>query len=320
MSPARIAKVGPVVAGCLAVLLLGCGRLGFDLAGDADADADASAPADAASLDGPNPPDAALGSFSPPTVIAELSDPVAFDADATLTADGLEIFFTSDRPGGPGGKDIWTSSRATPADIWQPPVPVSALSTVAQESAPHVSADGLTIWLATARPGGAGGLDTWTANRPMRTGAWSALVPVVELNTSGNDNGFAVTASQLVGYLQSGQELYRTTRSTPADPWSPRVPVTDLNTVDDEENPAPSGDDRIVFFASDRPGGAGAADLYVAIRPSAQAPFDAAVALAELNAASYDSDPCLGDGLRTLIFSSNRNGGGQQFDLFEATR
>lgn len=54
--------------------------------------------------------EASFGSIA--TRIAELDTPGA-EGHPVLTADGLVIFFSSDRPGGRGGKDVWVAVRPT---------------------------------------------------------------------------------------------------------------------------------------------------------------------------------------------------------------
>ena len=75
-----------------------------------------------------------------------------------------------------------------------------------------------------------------------------------------------------------------------------------------EYSPSLSRDLRTLYFASDRPGGAGGFDLYVATRATAGVPFDDAVNLAALNSGMDDGAPSISaSGLR-LYFQSAREG------------
>jgi hypothetical protein len=84
---------------------------------------------------------AADGSFGPPTRIAELS--TAFDDRyASVTKNGLEIVFSSNRPGGFGGFDVWYSSRSSVSEPWSPPVNLGAnINTANVEARPTFSWD-----------------------------------------------------------------------------------------------------------------------------------------------------------------------------------
>jgi hypothetical protein len=56
--------------------------------------------------------------FDEPTNLGPTVNSSAADAVPTISGDGLELYFTSDRPGGQGGNDIWVSKRATIEDDW----------------------------------------------------------------------------------------------------------------------------------------------------------------------------------------------------------
>jgi hypothetical protein len=255
--------------------------------------------------------------FSAPSLVTGINIG-GFDADAWISPDLLEVYFTSNRTGGVGGKDIWTSRRASASDAWPAATVAPVINSASDDISPHGSADGLTIWFSSTRAGGQGGIDMWLSTRPSVGASWTAPVPLTELNTAQYDGAFATTASGLVGYFQSlrggNLDMYRTERATTSDPWSPPVPVSELNTTGQDQNPFPSSDDRVLFFSS---GDTSVERLYMATRPAPQAPFDPPIELTTLNAGVYDSDPTLGDGLHYIMFSSNRTG---VFQLYEATR
>ena len=122
--------------------------------------------------------------FAPPEVVSELSVPAKTD-NPTLTADMLEIFFTSERDRVPA--DIFVAERSDRADRFGPPRRVDAVSAAGVETSPAVSADGLTLWFASDRAGGEGALDIWVATRKMRAAAWSAPANLPALNSNTND-------------------------------------------------------------------------------------------------------------------------------------
>lgn len=101
----------------------------------------------------------------PAVLIPELSDPIATDQGATLRSDGREIFFFSNRAGGLGGVDLWTSTRQSIHDPWDAPVNLSPLNSPAAEQQPSLSNDGRTLVFASSRTGGFGGTDIWASTR-----------------------------------------------------------------------------------------------------------------------------------------------------------
>ncbi len=85
---------------------------------------------------------AADGSFGPPTAVAELNSS-ASDFMPNVRKDGLEIVFNSNRAGGFGGQDVYTSTRASTADPWSAPVNLgAAVNTAGNETRSSLSWDG----------------------------------------------------------------------------------------------------------------------------------------------------------------------------------
>jgi hypothetical protein len=84
------------------------------------------------------------GRFGAPTLVAELST-AAHDFMPNIRKDGLEIVFNSNRggPGSFGGQDVYTSTRASTAEPWSPPVNLGpAVNTAGNETRSSMSWDG----------------------------------------------------------------------------------------------------------------------------------------------------------------------------------
>lgn len=90
-----------------------------------------------------------------------------------ISADGLELFFGSNRPGGSGGTDIWVTKRKTIDDPWGDPVNLGAnVNSSAHDNSPVVSADGLLLFFESIRPGGYGDYDIWMSRRATINDSW----------------------------------------------------------------------------------------------------------------------------------------------------
>jgi hypothetical protein len=88
------------------------------------------------------------------------------DGCPTLSADALEIFFTSDRPGGPGQLDVFTSRRPARDQPFDAPRVVMELSSTGDEFGLRLSADGTTMYLNyNTDVNGGGDADMWRATR-----------------------------------------------------------------------------------------------------------------------------------------------------------
>jgi len=257
--------------------------------------------------------------FSPPVLVAALSDRDSVDEDPTLTGDLRELFFMSNRN---GDRDIWTSRRDAADAAWGPPVRVAELDSPASDWAPAVSLDGLRIWFASDRDDvGRGQL--WRATRASREAAWDPPAPVTELASGSVDFAPAVDATETTLLMSSDRvnaaataggadfDIYATTRAAAGAAWGWPAPVPGINSRDDEYDPFVAQAGLVVFFTSMR---SGMGDLYWASRSSLTEPFAAPVALDDLNSPAYDSDSTLSADLGTMMFSSTRSGNAEIYE------
>src|SRR5262245_34718895 len=90
------------------------------------------------------------------------------DTYAVLSRDELTMYFTSDRPGGLGGDDLWFTTRASLDDSWGTPENMSALNTSAADSLAVLSSDEHVMFFHSTRPGGCGTGDLWMTRRHAR--------------------------------------------------------------------------------------------------------------------------------------------------------
>ena len=106
--------------------------------------------------------------LGPAVKVTELSTDLFTEAAASLRHDAKEVFFGSNRPGGRGGNDIWTSTRQNAKDSWSTPVNVASVNTPSSDVTPSLSFDGLTMIFGSNRSGGSGGNDLWITTRTRR--------------------------------------------------------------------------------------------------------------------------------------------------------
>ncbi|GAB1430019.1 OmpA family protein [Ignavibacteria bacterium] len=86
-----------------------------------------------------------------------------FDSQPSISSDGMTLYFSSDRPGGMGGTDIWMTARN--GDSWTNPVNVRSVNSSNDEMSPSIAADGKTFYFASNRGGGAGGFDLYVCKK-----------------------------------------------------------------------------------------------------------------------------------------------------------
>jgi Tol biopolymer transport system component len=201
-----------------------------------------------------------------PTLATEL-DSTSGEACPEVSGDGLTIMFSSVRPGGLGGYDLYVSTRPSRASAWGAPVAIPELNSSSNEFCAVVSGSGFELLFHSDRPGGAGARDLYRAVRPEVTARWGTPVRISELDTPGNDE----SAFLLPGALQlmfgsdvaGNRDIYLTTRAAVGQPFSPPVPVGGLNTSADESDPWLSPDGHLMVFATNRGGNS---EIYQASR------------------------------------------------------
>lgn len=209
------------------------------------------------------------------------------------------------------------AQRASTSDPWGTPAAVAELSSADNETTPEVSYDGLAIYFASNRAGGAGSNDIWMATRASRADAWDTPVRVGELST-GSAEGAAASTDPLVIVIDSDRagtlDVFVAQRSSPTATWVSPMPIGEVDTGQNEGNPMMTSDGLAIYFDSNRSGNN---ELYVATRTSPTAAFSTPTPIGELSSAGADSDAWISPDGHTLYFTSDRDG---TLRLWQTTR
>jgi hypothetical protein len=124
---------------------------------------------------------------------------------------------------------------------------------------------------------------------------------------------FNSTSSQGLNSV-GGHDLYLLKRPTRDAPWGPVESLGTLNTPYDEGGASLSPNGLLLAFHSNRPGGMGGDDVWIARRPSLTAPFGPPENLGRtVNSGAYDSNPHIIDDTGRLYFER----GGDLFVTFQ---
>lgn len=218
--------------------------------------------------------------WSEPVNLGPVVNTAFVDSDPFISRDGLSLYFVSGvGRGGSGGRDIWVSQRVIVSDPWGPPQNLGpTVNSAGQENTPTLSPDGHRLYFASNRPGGAGGFDLYVSRRRDK------------------QDDFA---------------------------WEPPVNLgSAVNTSADETAMAFFEEDAtgsiVVYFVSNRPGGAGLEDIFVTTLSDET--FGPVAAVTELNTPFNERHPAVRrDGLE-LFMGSDRPGTLGAQDLWVATR
>ncbi len=229
---------------------------------------------------------------------------------AVFSPDGLAVYWTRAGGDGRGGGRIMFMRLED--GQWAPPRPL-ALSGRLNEEMPGLSPDGQRLFFDVEDPDTSRRYGLWKADR--EGSGWGKARPLGPAVNSGGENSQPSVSGNGTVYFSSGRDggqggfdLYRSRfedgRYLPAENLGPGI-----NTGDTEIHPFVAPDESYLIFSSDRTGGRGGFDLYIAFR-AADGRFGPALNMGDringagtvnwLGAVSPDG--------KYLFFASNRNG------------
>jgi outer membrane protein OmpA-like peptidoglycan-associated protein/tetratricopeptide (TPR) repeat protein len=136
-------------------------------------------------------------------IVKELSSR-QWDSQPTISCDGKTMYFASNRDGGMGGTDIW-ASYLNDNGIWSVPVNLGAtINTPADEEAPFISPDGVTLYFSSDGHAGFGDMDIFRTvlenkiwSQPQNLGA--------AFNTPYREAGIIISPENDMAYFASAR-------------------------------------------------------------------------------------------------------------------
>lgn len=282
------------------VVVSGCGRIGFE-----------TVPTDGATGD------AAFvvchtGTWDTPTQIASTQSS-SEENDPSLTADGLTLFFESNRT--PSlARALWYATRPNTTATWGAPVYVAELDDATDDLEPDISPDGLSIRFTSLR----GGLPSLFVAR--RTEPAAAFVLDGPFAITGDDasprHGADLSDDGLQFYFGRDLDVAFATRDTPSGTFTFARELDEVNVPATDGNPSISSDGLELFFDTYRNG---PAQIFRATRASRDDAFGVPEVISDLlpaGATEFGTPEISRDG-RTLYYAVND---GVQIDLYTSTR
>ena len=260
----------------------------------------------------------------------------AYDEEMpSISADGLELYFQSRRPGGYCLFDLWVAKRESLDDPWGEPANLGPLVNSGDSNWSHgISADGLELYFEANRPGNYGGVDLWVAVRETIDEPWGEPVnlgPVV--NSSVNDACPNISADGLELNFRSKRpggcgehDLWVSKRPMIDEPWGAPVNLGSIvNSLDYEGYPSLSADGLSLFFNSDRFNGARGwdFDIWLTRRKTKDSAWGEPINLGPgINTTHFEVAPSISADGHTLYFSDwksqIRPGGCGGADIWQA--
>jgi hypothetical protein len=225
---------------------------------------------------------------------------------------------------------VASAAASTGGGLWSAPQKIddvagnsAELNTTFSEGCPILSPDGRSLYMASNRPGGVGGLDIWVAHRDSTDEPFDAPQNLTAINSPAND--FCPTplrgrrllfVSNRATEQSCGMGDIYATRHNPKHGWATpehlECAPDGPNSALDEQGPSLVEIDGVeqLFFSRSAPTVPG--DLFVSAGSGPATP------VAELNSPANDIQPNVRRDGREVVFSSSRVSGNQ--DIYTATR
>ncbi len=143
------------------------------------------------------------GEWSKPVKLGPNINTEDRETHASMSADGKKLYFTSDRPGGFGGLDIYVSEKMKNG-IWGPPRNLGeGVNTKYNEEGPYIHPDGKTLYFSSKGHENLGGYDIFKSEL-SEFGTWKPAVNIgYPINTVGDDIFYMPTADRQHAYYSS---------------------------------------------------------------------------------------------------------------------
>ena len=125
----------------------------------------------------------------------------------SITADGKDFYFSSNRPHGYGGLDIYRITKID-ENRWGPPINLgNEINTEFDEDGPFIHPDKQTLYFSSKGHTGYGGYDFFVSEYQFFDNAWSQPNNLgYPLNTTYNDIGIYLTADARLAYYSSSNK------------------------------------------------------------------------------------------------------------------
>ena len=183
------------------------------------------------------------------------------------------LYFSSDKLDTCGGLDIFRSYREDLSDelAWGPPENLGCdVNTIEHDVCViyHTEEidDAVNLYFVSNRPGTSGHTDAWRIGFNPDTNTYTKAEVLAAVSSPKFDGhldpeaGYLWTARE-GGY--GGSDLWHSDRDSDGNWLAPVNLGPGINTEYEEQLPAPFDHGRVIYFPSDRPGGAGGLDIYV---------------------------------------------------------
>ncbi len=128
-----------------------------------------------------------------------------WEGSCSISADGQYLYFSSERPGGSGGRDIYVSKKTELGDWGLAQNLGSSINTPYNDDAPFIHPDGITLFFSSEGHNSIGGFDIFYSIK--KDNDWITPINMgYPLNTTSDDGFYVINAKGDKGYFSSNRE------------------------------------------------------------------------------------------------------------------
>jgi hypothetical protein len=154
------------------------------------------------------------GKWTEPVNLKSPVNTTYWESQPSVSADGKRLFFSSSRPGGIGGKDIWYTVMNNRGQ-WSEPINLGdKINTDGDEMSPFIHFDGKSLYFSSDGRAGMGGFDIYMS-RMQEDSSWTEPRNLgYPINTYNDETGLVIESAGQKAYFSSrrnnitGQDIY----------------------------------------------------------------------------------------------------------------
>jgi len=206
--------------------------------------------------------------FATPSLVPIVNSAFS-ERKAVLSVDGLQLFFSSNRPGVGTGDDIYVSARPNTSSEFGVPGLLSGINSEQGDLVHSITSEGRYLYFDRPTAGAARDIFLFDLST-------AATRPVTEIESQYDEGHALASADGLTVYWattrvslsdsdgRAESDIWSARRASPADPLGNLTPVAELNTSSAETVHYLSADGCRIYIGSER---SGSGRLYMAARP-----------------------------------------------------
>jgi Tol biopolymer transport system component len=246
--------------------------------------------------------------FGEPEPLVGFEFPSGSEWGASLSADGLTLYFAQTAS---GAGDLYRATRPDRGVTFSAPVALTGLNTDDDEGSPFISRDGLRLYFHSNRPEGLGGKDLYVATRSSVSAEFTSAELLANVNSADFDHLARLSPDELSLWFTStreggagGADLWTASRASIDAAFGTPTVFDAINGSSSDESGGLTQDGLMLIFDSTRDGNS---DIFTTTRASVDEAFAAPTRVADVNSTANEYNVFMTLDERELFFSSNRD-------------